>query len=604
MKHIKELFARLPLRNKLIMLMVFVGSLPLLILSLSNYYVSQDIIIKNASSTLETVILKNEDLMLQWMSHIEDEANMFSVDGDMIAIMNNTDFLNKSDIIHNNLTLKRILNKYFLGLDGVYSYHLYTDKYVMVGNLADPTAPNAKPTMFIPYEGFQETSLYKEAQKANGRLVWIPTYSISEMYGSSAENAIDNKAELLFSAVKQINCLSTVGNESFQPVLVISFLPDYLDNMLMDNSLIANDANYYIYSDDDNRIIYDCRHACITEPIPDELLTIDNENKNGTYSVYQTKRELIASGLIKNINWHQIISVPTDSYTHEMKVIPNILFTISILLTIILCIIVYSITGEISNNFGVVMQGIQSFGDGDLNTRIPEINDCEFDVLAKSFNKMGDQMQTLITENYETKLRESETQIMALNLQMNPHFLYNTLNSINWMAIEKDETEISDALVHLSKMLQYSFRNKKVLCSVEEEIEWLQDYLYIMKLRFADKFTVRQNIDESLLKTEVPRLMLQPLFENSIVHGFEDIEEGGEIVITANMTEDSKRLFVVQDNGHGMSKEVIESVLNKSTSRIGLANLNNRLKILYADTYDLKIESIPNEGTTILITLP
>ena len=213
-------------------------------------------------------------------------------------------------------------------------------------------------------------------------------------------------------------------------------------------------------------------------------------------------------------------------------------------------------------------------------------------------------MQTLITENYETKLRESETQIMALNMQMNPHFLYNTLNTINWMAIDNGQEDISYALIHLSQMLQHSFRNKKTLCSVREELTWLNDYLYIMNLRFKDRFIVRTEISDELMDTLIPRLMFQPLIENSIVHGFADIDAGGIITITGSRLSDGKRSFTISDNGSGMTDTEIENIFANPSSQIGLVNLKHRLWLIYHEEGSITIASKINSGTSITICIP
>lgn len=553
---------------------------------------------------MESLLNKNSELIIQWMDHIEDEANMLSVDNDLIEIMNYEGKQSSSDILHQNLKLKRILNKYFLGIKGVFSYHLYTDKYMMVGNVSDPTAPNSKPAMYLPYDVFPNSELNIEARKGNGKLSWIPTYSYYEMYGLSDYDSIDNKEKYFFSAVKQINCIDNVKDGRFQPILIISFLPEYFDNLLKDNNLSMYFPEYYVYSPQNGSVIYDYDCAKLTQSLSPDITALMEHATDDKSSSYISDTNIIAFNKVPELEWNQIISIPTAAYTKEMTIRPNLLLCLSVALTVALCFIVYSITKNISNKFGIVLRGIQSFGAGNLNTRIPEIDDCDFSVLADSFNRMGNQMQTLIEENYETKLRESETQIMALNMQMNPHFLYNTLSIINWMAIDNNETEISNALIHLSKMLQYSFRNKKVFCSVSEELEWLNDYLYIMDLRFKGKFQITTDICDNIYETLIPRLTFQPIIENSIVHGFEDIESGGQITIRGFVDENARRVFELSDNGVGMTQEEIDTVLNRSDTKIGLANLNYRIQILYHGDGEIDITSAKNAGTRIRIYLP
>ena len=193
---------------------------------------------------------------------------------------------------------------------------------------------------------------------------------------------------------------------------------------------------------------------------------------------------------------------------------------------------------------------------------------------------------------------------MALNLQMNPHFLYNTLSTINWIAIENGQDEISRALTHLSQMLQRNYKNKNDVFTVEEDLKWLDDYLYIMELRFDNKFSVRIDMDEALLQTHIPRSMFQPLIENSIIHGFEDMESGGIIWIKGSLQQDGCRVFTIMDNGNGFSEDMVSAILEKASSQIGLSNLNHRLKVLYHDTFSLNIKTGNSKGTEITLVLP
>lgn len=170
---------------------------------------------------------------------------------------------------------------------------------------------------------------------------------------------------------------------------------------------------------------------------------------------------------------------------------------------------------------------MRSVGGGDFQKQVDVETNDEFGILLQRFNKMNDRIRLLVIENYEIKLKEQEAEILALSMQMNPHFLYNTLNVMNWTAIENNQKELSKMLVSLSNMLHYTSRKDWSAVHLSEEIKWMNNYFYIMSVRFEDKFTVHYAIEPELYEYKMPRLLFQPFVENAIMHGFDQTEAGG-----------------------------------------------------------------------------
>ena len=216
---------------------------------------------------------------------------------------------------------------------------------------------------------------------------------------------------------------------------------------------------------------------------------------------------------------------------------------------------------------------------------------------------MGEKIHDLIEENYKGEIRNKESEIMALTLQLNPHFLYNTLNIVNMMALEEGNIDVSRIILNLSDMLQYTFRNKQELVVFEEEYMWLQNYLYIMQVRFEDVFSVSWEIDKEIFQCRVPKLLLQPLVENAIVHGFRGIDRKGELVIAGRKEED-KVYLEVKDNGRGMSQEELKKVLETDSGRIGLGNAVRRIQLIYGERGNLHVETEAGKGTKIRVSFP
>ena len=248
------------------------------------------------------------------------------------------------------------------------------------------------------------------------------------------------------------------------------------------------------------------------------------------------------------------------------------------------------------------LEGMKQLGEGKFMLHIPETEDHDMKALVNKFNEMDTRIHTLIVENYEIKLKEKESQVMALSMQMNPHFLYNTLNTVNMMALGEGQMGISDALVRLAKMLQRTLRIRGDRWTVREELENLDDYLYIMKLRYENAFCAEVEVQEELMDTTVPFFLLQPLVENSVIHGFEDMQEGGKIKITARRGKNGKRNFVIWDNGKGM--DLNRKAGTQSREHRGLNNLKDRLSLIYGEDYFMEMGADFPHGTAVYIVLP
>jgi len=270
---------------------------------------------------------------------------------------------------------------------------------------------------------------------------------------------------------------------------------------------------------------------------------------------------------------------------------------------IVALILAFFISGKITNPIKKLLGAMRSVGEGDFQTRVAVSTNDEFGILLQRFNLMNDRIRLLVSENYEIKLKEQEAEIHALNMQMNPHFLYNTLNVMNWMAIENNQKELSKMLVCLSNMLHYTSRKEWGSVHLSEEIEWMKNYFYIMSARFEEKFTVSYEIDSALYDYKVPRLLFQPFVENAILHGFDQIESGGRIRIRG-WVEHGMRHFEVADNGRGMSGDTVHAILHEESSSVGIKNTIARIRMTYGEKYGVAFSSQPGIGTKVTITLP
>ena len=219
-------------------------------------------------------------------------------------------------------------------------------------------------------------------------------------------------------------------------------------------------------------------------------------------------------------------------------------------------------------------------------------------------------IEDLIQQVYIEQKNKRMAELKVLQEQIKPHFLYNTLDTISWMARDYGAGDVVRLVDALTNMFRIGLSRGRDYISVEQELSYVANYLYIQKIRYGGKLNYQIVKDEEILNEEVPKLMLQPLVENAIYHGMEFMDGDGEITLKV-WKEGEDLYFTVRDNGLGMTREQVESlfsdsilVTSKKGSGIGVKNVNERIKLYFGEEYGLRIDSEPDEGTEITIHLP
>ena len=256
-------------------------------------------------------------------------------------------------------------------------------------------------------------------------------------------------------------------------------------------------------------------------------------------------------------------------------------------------------------------RAITKFSTGDFEQQVEVKTNDEIGEVARCFNKMVEDIKVLINENYVITLKERESELTALQAQINPHFLYNTLDTLYWQATEEGNDEIAESIFALSQLFRLVLSQGKKEVTVSQELELVSRYLQIQKMRFSKRLNYEIEVEDGIKEVFIPKLIVQPFVENAIVHGFENVSEPCFLTVRANQDGQSIR-FEIEDTGVGMSEEQIagiweEEPVQYAKQRIGryaIKNIKERLELKYHDDFDLEIQSSVGKGTTVILRIP
>jgi sensor histidine kinase YesM len=307
--------------------------------------------------------------------------------------------------------------------------------------------------------------------------------------------------------------------------------------------------------------------------------------------------------------------------TEQRKILRYIAY-IGILSTIVIAMLSYILSHNITSPLRKLMIKMKRVEKGELSGRMKYTGNAEIDLLNRIYNNMLDSINKLITEVYESKLAEKNSKISALQSQINPHFLYNTLNIMKSISRIKGVEEVAEISESLADLFKYSMKHLKKPVPLKDELEHVENYMRIQQYRFGERFSLTSEIPDNLLQASVPKLTVQPIIENAVNHGLSNVKGGGLIDLKVRLTTQKNKkkledilIITVTDNGQGMNEETLTKLQGKLHSSkltrydddqggIGLVNIQQRIQLLHGPNYGLKIDSVLDKGTTVMLELP
>lgn len=372
-----------------------------------------------------------------------------------------------------------------------------------------------------------------------------------------------------------------------------------LDVDMLKKNIGDSQISQLFLTDSDGNIIYSTNHSYI------------NTNISGFDRMSQTmliggdKYKFFSEPSVK-YDFDYTLTVPREYYEHVNK---DILFFIlaMIIFTVLICLsIAFFITRRTFRPLKTIINHIDNY-DENISQNYSELNELTY--IVRSIVDLNANSDRMTKELEQSCKMLNDMQLLALQSQINPHFLYNTLEALKWMIIRLENTDnsASQTLTKLSRLLKYSLDMDNYLVDIATEIEYAKQYVEILKLRYNNKFDIRWEIDDTILKYRIIKLSIQPLIENAVYHGLKPKREFGTVVVRGSLTENGV-CIQVSDDGVGISEEGMNEILtvlnnediySDKAKAIGLRNVNRRIKITYGDSYGLKLESSPGKGTTV-----
>lgn len=559
MKRIRKKFRDMKYRHKLTILLVISSLVPMTMLALYSH------------NSMSRLVRHNE---------VEDTSSILeqtreSIDSQIEVYTGLINYLTYSPDIEEVINEKN--------MDNYVAYAKYTQ-------IVDPllTVPKSY------HDAINQIQIFADSIKVRHEYTLVPMDEIGQEWWSSQLNDevqvqwLVNTEKPEIAAVRNIYdgrnrtavlCITLDYNKIFKP----------LKNIISEESgtMVLDQNQNIVYRDEniqDNDLADLGESDKILEQISKEYVAVNSTSQNTGWKfyLYKTKK-----------------SVEKSVYQMLLAEIPLIAGCV-----LIIFILGMAFSRLFTRKIEMLTENMDQVNHGSREVTVTSDAEDEVGVLIRSFRRMMGEIDRLISEVYENKIALKEFELKALTAQINPHFLYNSLSIINWMAIKSGQKEISKVTLDLSTFYRTALSKGEDMVTVENCIRNIEAYLSIQLVMHDNDFTVEWKIDPQVKAEKVPKLILQPVVENALEHGLDVKEEGDKILQLSFLDAEDAVLLRVEDNGMGMEQSVAESLVTYQAEGYGLKNVNDRICLLYGEEYKIRITSSVGKGTVVEMRIP
>lgn len=446
----------------------------------------------------------------------------------------------------------------------------------------------------------RKNPIYQKSIALKGKPFWVPLKDDSRIFIKDNKNP----------KVAMFRSVLNMDNYQIQGFLMININLSYIRNIYRDT--IKESKGTIIILDENNEIISlsttDGHHRNSIE-LMNILSPYINEKEGKKIFRLGQDETLLTYSTLEQSNWKILYMVPTDIVLQPVQ---TILFIT--ILVILICIMIGFIlsmytSSLVTEPINKLLSSMNRVKQGNFKEKVNFIYQDEIGKLGACYNEMIDNIHQLINRVYKLQIQEKEAELRALQAQINPHFLYNTLDTIFWKAEKTKQREISNMVYALSKIFRLSLNRGEDFTTINNEKELIENYILLQKKRFNDRLDYKIDFNDNILNYSIPKLIIQPFVENAIIHGTERSNNNTFIHVSAYSKED-KLYFTIKDNGPGIEKPILEEIQNnkvlsnETTRGYAIHNVRERLDLYYDGDYKLIIDSRPGKGTVVEIILP
>lgn len=580
------------IRAKIFILFIIISIIPILILTSINYINSVSTLKDEISKANKALLVQTGENLDNTLGMIEDkmwsfvilnmQANNKYVEG--LGAYTANDPGQALDNIKGAIDIIQSFadtNKY---IDSIYLYSL-SDKYLVTSKRTQKKL-----------DKIEDYDWYRKAKEGKGKLVWITTRNAYDL------DARLEKMMISASLLIRDNKGTDIG------ILCVNLKNEIINDIT--TKINIGKTGFLLMCDNSGYIINHRNKDFISRNLGDEAyIRRMLENETGYFESNLDNNNYLITYFTSNYTkWKFATAVPEREITKNIYGKAQISIILCLICVILAVVFSFFISKNLYTPIKTLKLAMKKAAEGDFNSRIEDMRKDEFSVLNKSFNSMVENIDNIIRELYETRLLKKEAELKALQAQINPHFLYNTLDSMYWMSKLNKTQELSTMITSLSKYLKINLSKGRDIISVEEVIEEINCYFNIQKFRFGDKFDTVIDVEQDLYQYSIIKFLMQPLVENAIFHGIER-KKGKGLIRVVGRKEGEYAVFQIMDDGVGINAERLEFVRESiekglEDRNFALINVSKRIKTTYGDNYRLEIESEEGKGTAIKIVIP
>mgnify|MGYP001324424836 CR=1 FL=1 len=544
-------------------------------------------------TTTQSFINQSQLLMKQSLIQKREIINykIDSIERTSIYITQNPQIIRYLDIpFENNY---RSYENYYFTFCPLFESYIMQNQYIYntilyVENTTFPDAWNGIYHMDRIKENERFRMLLEEDKKME---MWYPIHDSQD----SKEKVFSFARKLIsFSEMKVIGILEIEITEK------LLFKDLYKDKKLVE---------YYLVLDDKGNVITTNLPSSFLNSLKvRRLLTQAKENVIDGVLEFENQRFIASTVPISRIGCSLVGISPLTTFMADNGDYRTMILVVIAISLILFGTIIHLVANRLTKRLKILVKALKSMRNDNINVKIPVVSHDEIGELAVSFNLMTDRIYELIERVYKAQIMEKEYELKALEAHINPHFLYNSLSTISWMARKINAENIDNMAFLLSKFYRLVLSKGNSVITVQDEINHLKAYVEIERTRFGDSFQVIYDVDPESLDCKMIKIILQPIVENSIKHGLAAKDYRGTIIVRVKQDREYLYLTVI-DDGIGMDSQVLESLnrgedLINSESGYGIRNIRERIKAVYGERGHIKILSRPGVGCTVNITIP